>query len=264
MKLIDVHAHVQASEFDADREEVIQRSLDAGIGMIVVGTTITDSLAAIRLAQHHATDPVYAAVGVHPTDEDIEGIHPAQLHALVGDKKVVAIGECGLDYYRLDPDDTETRQLQQDVFDQHILLAAQSHLPLIIHCRDRDNVYDAYEDVLVALARQQFTNFVMHCYSGTWEIAERFLERGGYLSFTGIVTFPKSETMQEVATKTPADKIMIETDAPFLAPVPHRGQRNEPAYVADTAAAIAKLRGTSIDDFSAQVVKNAQRFFELS
>lgn len=263
MKLIDAHAHIQMGEYDADRAEVIQRSLDSDIGMIVVGTTVTDSLAAIRLAQQYPTDPLYAAVGVHPTDEDIEGIHPAQLHALVGDKKVVAIGECGLDYYRLDPDDAETRQLQQDVFDQHILLAAQENLPLIIHCRDRDGVYDAYEDVLVSLTRQQHGKFVMHCYSGTWELAEKFLELGGYISFTGIVTFPKSETMREVAKKTPADKILIETDAPFLAPVPHRGKRNEPAFVKFVADEIAKLRNVNAEEFAAQTTANAKRFFRF-
>lgn len=263
MKLLDAHAHVQLSEYDADRSEVIKRCLERDIGMIVVGTTVTDSLAALRLAQKYPEQPVYAAVGVHPTDEDIEGIHPAQLHALVGEKKVVAIGECGLDYYRLDPDDVETRQLQQDVFDQHILLAAQENLPLIIHCRDRDGVYDAYEDVLVSLTRQQWGKFVMHCYSGTWEIAEKFLELGGYISFTGIVTFPKSETMQEVATKTPADKILVETDAPFLAPVPHRGKRNEPSFVRFTADEIAKLRGVTIEAFARQTIDNAQRIFNL-
>ncbi len=263
MKLVDTHGHLQMGEYDADRGEVVKRCLDSDIGMVVVGTTVTDSLAAIRLAQNYPTDPIYAAVGVHPTDEDIEGIHPAQLQALVGDSKVVAIGECGLDYYRLDPDDVATRQLQQDVFDQHILLAVQQNLPLIVHCRDRDGVFDAYEDVLVSLTRQQHGKFVMHCYSGTWELAEKFLELGGYLSFTGIVTFPKSGMMREVATKTPADRILVETDAPFLAPVPHRGQRNEPAFVKFVADEIAKLRGMAGDEFAQQTTENAKRFFRL-
>ncbi len=231
--------------------------------MIVVGTTLVDSLAAVRLAQEYPNDPVYASIGVHPTDDDIEGVHPAQLHALTGDTKVVAIGECGLDYFRLDPDDAETRQLQQDVFDQHIVLVAQQNKPLIVHCRDRDGVDDAYRDILVALTRQQHGKFVMHCYSGTWEMAEKFLELGGYLSFTGIVTFPKSEEMQKVAMNTPLDKILVETDAPFLAPVPHRGKRNEPAYVEDVAKKIAELRNVPFADFSLATVENSKQVFGL-
>ncbi len=250
-------------EYDADRQEVIARSLKEGIGMIVVGTTLVDSLAAVRLAQEYPNDPVYASIGVHPTDDDIEGVHPAQLHALTGDTKVVAIGECGLDYFRLDPDDAETRQLQQDVFDQHIVLVAQQNKPLIVHCRDRDGVDDAYRDILVALTRQQHGKFVMHCYSGTWEMAEKFLELGGYLSFTGIVTFPKSEEMQKVAMNTPLDKILVETDAPFLAPVPHRGKRNEPAYVEDVAKKIAELRNVPFADFSLATVENSKQVFGL-
>lgn len=263
MRLIDVHAHLQMGEYDEDRKDVITRTLKEGIGMIVVGTTLVDSLAAIRLAQEYPEDPVYAAVGVHPTDDDIEGAHPAQLHALTGDSKVIAIGECGLDYFRLDPEDLETRQLQQDVFDQHILLAGQKNLPLIIHCRDRDGVDDAYRDVLVALTRQQHGKFVMHCYSGTWAMARQFLDLGGYLSFTGIVTFPKSEMMQTVAKNTPLDRLLVETDAPFLAPIPYRGKRNEPAYVEAVAKKIAELRGVPFVMVAKATLGNSKRVFGM-
>lgn len=263
LRLVDVHTHLQMGEYDADRKDVIARSLKEEIGMIVVGTTLVDSLAAIRLAQEYPDEPVYVAVGVHPTDDDIEGVHPAQLHALTGDPKVIAIGECGLDYFRLDPEDLATRQLQQDVFDQHILLAGQQNLPLIIHCRDRDGVDDAYRDVLVALTRQQHGQFVMHCYSGTWAMAQRFLDLGGYLSFTGIITFPKSDEMQKVAMNAPLEKILVETDAPFLSPVPHRGKRNEPAYVEDVAKKIAELRGVPFATVAEATLENSKRVFGL-
>ncbi len=262
-RLIDAHAHPQMGEYDADREAVIRQSLDQGIGLIAVGTTVADSLAGLRLAEQYPNDPVWASVGVHPTDSDLGEIHPAQLAALGAGTKVVAIGECGLDYFRLDPNDAESRRVQADVFEQHLLLAAQRNLPVIVHTRDRNGVFDAYDDVLGLLTRHQVTRFVMHCYSGDWARAERFLELGGSLSFTGILTFPKSETMQAVARRAPLDRIMVETDAPFLAPEPHRGKRNEPAYVQHVAEKLAELRGQSVDDVAETTTANAISLFGL-
>lgn len=251
-------------DYDSDRTAVIQRSLHADVGMVCVGTTLTDSLAGVRLAEQYPDQPVWAAVGVHPTDGDLGEIRPARLASLLNSPKVVAVGECGLDFFRLAPDDEETRQLQADVFEQHLLLAAQANKPLIIHTRDRNNVFDAYDRMLSILERHNRSRFVMHCYGGDWARAERFLVLGGYLSFTGIVTFPKSDLMQDVARRTPLDRMMIETDAPFLAPEPYRSKRNEPVYVELVAKKIAELRGLEFSEVAQITTSNTTTFFGLS
>ncbi|MEK7537579.1 MAG: TatD family hydrolase [Patescibacteria group bacterium] len=261
MKLIDTHCHPQMADYDNDRAEVIQRSLGSDIGLIAIGTTLADSLAGIRLAEEYADDPVYAAVGIHPTDDDIDDARVSDLEALLTQPKVVAIGETGLDYFHRKSGDDQ--QLQADLFEQQILLAQRANLPLIVHCRDRNGMFGAYDNVLTLLRRHQVSRFVMHCYSGDWAHADKFLELGGYLSFTGIITFPKSDMMQDVIKKTPLDRLMVETDAPFLAPVPHRGERNEPAYVESVAKSIADRRGVAIADIADATTENAISFFEL-
>ena len=261
LRLIDTHCHPQMADYDGERMEMIQRSLDAGIGMIAIGTTLADSLAGLRLAEDYPDQPVYAAVGIHPTDEDIGEVRVTDLAVLADHPKVVAIGETGLDYFHLKVDDDP--QLQIDVFEQQIVLAQQAALPLIIHCRDQAGVFRAYDDVLATLVRHQVKRFVMHCFSGDWNYAQKFLELGGMLSFTGIVTFPKSEFMHEVARNVPLERMMIETDAPFLTPVPHRGKRNEPAYVEEVAKKIAELRGVSVEEIAMATTKNAVEFFQL-
>ncbi len=263
MRLIDVHSHIQLSEYDADRADVLQRALDQGIGTIVVGTTLVDSVEAADLAKQHADQPVYASVGIHPTDGDLGEVHPAQLAALLNQPKVVAVGECGLDYHRLDPDDHETRLLQADVFEQHLLVAAQANKPLIIHTRDRNGVFDAYDHMLALLTRHGYQQFVMHCYGGDWVRAEKFLELGGYISITGIATFPKADMLHEVIKNTPLDRLLVETDAPFLTPVPHRGERNEPAYVQLVAETVASIRGISVEDVAVATTANAIKLFGL-
>lgn len=263
MRLIDTHCHVQMSEYDGDRAAIIQSCLDQEIGLIIVGTTLTDSVEAVRLAEEYPDSPVFAAVGVHPTDGDLGEVHPAQLAALLGHPKAVALGETGLDFFRLDPDDLETRQLQADVLEQSLIVATQNNKPVILHTRDRNDVFDAYDQTATILTRLQFKNFVMHCYSADWEHAQRFLDLGGYLSFTGILTFPKSETIKAVVKQVPLDRILIETDAPFLTPVPNRGKRNEPKMVALVADAIAQIRGISIEEVAEATTANAQRFFNL-
>ncbi len=261
MRLIDTHCHPQLSDYDGDRTEVVQRALDKEIGLIAIGTTLTDSLAGIRLAEKYPDQPVYAAVGIHPTDEDLEDVRITDLEALLTSKKVVAIGETGLDYFHIKPD--EDPQVQIDVFEQQIIIAAEHGLPLIIHCRDKNGVYDAYDETLKILIRHRVSNFVMHCFSGTWEYAEKFLALGGMLSFTGIVTFPKSDTMQDVVKRIPLDRMMIETDAPFLAPVPYRGKRCEPVYVEEVAKKISELRGVTENDIALATTHNAINFFGL-
>ncbi len=279
LRLIDTHSHPQMGDYDADREAVLQRSFDQGIGLIAVGTTLIDSLAGVKLADRYPDQPIWAAVGIHPTDEDLENIHPTQLESLLDTAqlqerdpansvdgmpprgKIVAIGETGLDYFHVN--ESQARDLQADIFEQHILLAQQTDLPLIVHCRDRRGVSEAYDNALTLLTRHQVGHFVMHCYSGDWARAEKFLELGGYLSFTGIITFPKIDLMQDIVKKTPLDRLMIETDAPFLAPEPHRGKRNEPAYVELVARTIAALRGQPFEVVALATTNNAVNFFGL-
>lgn len=263
MRLIDTHCHPQMEAYDTDRTDVIRRALDSEMGMIAIGTSLADSLAGVRLAEEYPDDPVFATIGVHPTDDAAEDFRPDQLQALLGSKKIVGVGETGLDYYRLAADDLETRDLQADVFEQHILLAKSANLPLVVHCRDRDGVNEAYENVMVLLRRQQVNWFVMHCYGGTWQDAEQFLEMGGMISVTGILTFPKNDTLRDVIKNVPLDRLMLETDAPFLAPVPHRGKRNEPAWVEEVAKAVAGLRGISVDEVAQTTTETARRFFNL-
>lgn len=261
MRLIDTHCHPQLSEYDGDRAEVMERALAANIGIIAIGTTLADSLAGIRLAEEFSDAPVYASVGIHPTDEEASDVRITDLTLLADHAKVVAIGETGLDYFHLKPDDNPQEQI--DLFEQQIILAQQAALPLIVHCRDQVNVYTAYDDVLAALTRHQVSKFVMHCFSGSWEYAEKFLALGGMLSFTGIVTFPKSDMMQEVVQRVPLDRMMIETDAPFLAPVPNRGKRNEPLFVQQVAEKIAEIRHVPVEDIAQATTANALRFFQL-
>jgi TatD DNase family protein len=261
MRLIDSHCHPQLSDYDGDRAEMLERAFAAEIGMVAIGTTLIDSLAGIRLAEEYQDRPMWVAVGVHPTDDDSGEFRIADLEALVHHPQVVAIGETGLDFFHLKPEDSPQEQI--DLFEQQIILAQQSALPLVIHCRDRNGAFEAYDEVLRLLVRHQVDRFVMHCYSGNWEYAEKFLELGGLLSFTGIATFPKSEEMQEVIERVPEDRFMIETDAPFLAPVPHRGKRNEPLYVELVAEKIAEIRGISVDDIARLATENTQRFFQL-
>jgi len=273
-RLIDTHCHLQFTQYDQDRDIIIKRSLEQGIGLIAVGTSLTDSLAAVRLAEQYPQDPVWAAVGVHPTNDDLGDFSINGLKSLLmpppggagsgSAGKVVAVGECGLDFARLEPDDLATRQLQADTFEQHILQAKQYDKPLIIHTRDQAGDYGAYDEVLKILIRHQVKQFVMHCYSGDWARAERFLELGGYLSFTGIITFPKSDIIQEVARRAPIDRIMVETDAPFLAPQAFRGRRNEPVYVAEVVKKLAELRIVNSAEVGATTTNNAKIFFSLS
>jgi len=261
MRLIDSHAHPQLEQYNDDREATIQRALDADIGMVVIGTTVADSLAGVRLAEKYPDQPIYAAVGIHPTDSDLAEVHPVQLQALLVSEKIVAIGETGLDYFHVT--EPEDQDLQADMFEQHILLAQERNLPLIVHCRDKDGVYEAYEHIATLLRRHQMKNFVMHCFSGRQEEANIFLELGGMISISGIVTFPKSEQMQEVVKNIPLDRLLIETDAPFLAPMPYRGKRNEPLYVEEVAKKIAELRGVSVEEIAKVTTENARRFFKL-
>lgn len=257
VSLTDSHCHLDEHRYEGDRDAVIERALAAGVGcMITIGASdgVARNYAAVELAAQHPQ--VFATVGVHPHDARI--VNPAvleELTQLARRPKVVAIGETGLDYYY----DNSPRELQQSVFRQFIAMARQLGLPLSIHLRD------AYDDAVAILREEKAAEVggVIHCFSGDRRVARLMLDLNFDLSFSGVVTFKNADELREVAREVPADRFMVETDAPFLAPIPHRGKRNEPQYVLFTAACIAAVRSQSLDDVAAQATDNARRRFHL-
>lgn len=256
MALIDTHAHLDSDDFDRDRAEMIARAKVAGVERIVaIAVTAESSAAVVRLAAEN--DEVYAAVGIHPNytaaaqPEDWD-----RVVALVGQPRVVALGETGLDRFR----DHSPFALQQEYFARHIALSQERGLPFIVHMRQCE------ADVLEMLreaARRGPLSGVMHSFTGDKAMARECLALGMYISFAGMVTYKKSDVLRAVAGTIPADRILVETDSPYLAPEPFRGKRNEPANVVHTAACLAAARGESLDDFAAQTTANARRLFRL-
>ena len=237
--LVDSHAHLDFSDFDTDRETVLQRAEDTGIKLIVnIGFDLDSSQKSIELAGKYPF--VYAAIGIHPHDA---GKAPAgyieKLEQMAASPKVVAIGEMGLDFFR----DRSPRPIQREVFRQQLRLARKVNLPIVIHDRD------AHEEVMQILEEEDLPEAggVMHCFSGDTGLAKRVLAMGLYISIAGPVTYPKNNLLREVAAMTPPGRLLIETDAPFLPPNPFRGKRNEPAYVRYTAEKVAALRGKTTD-----------------
>src|SRR5579863_4661257 len=254
MRLIDSHCHLDSEQFDGDREAVIERALAAGVERMVAigtGTGPPDLEAGVRLADRFPS--FYATVGVHPHDAHKASRETYQrLSELLAHPKVVALGEIGLDYHY----DYSPRDVQRDVFVEQMRVARDARKPIVIHTRE------AWEDTL-ALIEENWTPSglpgIMHCFSGTPAEAERCVALGFYLSFGGIVTFPKALELQAAARVAPADRILVETDAPYLAPVPRRGKRNEPAFVVETARKLAELRGTTIEAIAEATSANFER-----
>ena len=251
MRLVDSHCHLDDEKFAADREAVIDRARAAGVERIVaIGTgDPADLEVGIRLAEAHAG--FYATVGVHP--HDAAKAAPSafdRLRALAGHAKVVAIGEIGLDYHY----DFSPRDVQQHVFREQLRLAAGVGKPVVIHTRE------AWEDTLRLIDETPpARGGIMHCFTGGPEEARQCLDRGFHLSFGGVLTFPKAENVREAARITPDDRLLVETDAPYLAPVPHRGKRNEPAFVVETLKRLAELRGESAEEMAALTTDNFER-----
>jgi TatD DNase family protein len=254
VSLIDSHCHLDSSEFDADREEVIARALEAGVEyMVAIGTGNgpPDLEAGIRIADRYA--PFYATVGIHPHDAAKAGQADFdRLAELLFHPKVIALGEIGLDYHY----DFSPREAQTSAFVRQMEIAAVAKKPIVIHTRE------AWDDT-VALLEQCWKPHgiggIMHCFSGGPIQARRALDLGFYLSFGGIVTFPKALEVQAAAREAPADRILVETDAPYLAPVPKRGKRNEPALIVHTARKLAELRGQSLEELSRVTSDNFRR-----
>lgn len=255
MQLIDSHCHLNLSEFNADVDDVVERARLAGVKkMVVVGTDLNDSLTALELA--HKYDSIFAAVGIHPhnTQSATESDYK-RLQVLACDRKVAAYGEIGLDFYR----NHSPKPVQKREFARQLNLAADLKLPVIIH--DREAHQEVY-DIIVAEKGYQ-NGGVIHCFSADIAWAQRFVELGFVISIPGTVTFPRSQMQKEVAEQLSLDDILIETDAPFLTPVPFRGKRNEPIYVEYVAREIAKLRNLDPDEVALATSRNCERIFNL-
>ncbi len=260
---LDTHAHLDFPEYSADLPEVIARAHAAGIEQIIsIGTDLESSRRAVALAERYPG--VYAAAGWHPGEaEAAPEDFRAELRELGRHPKVVAIGECGLDYYRLPSksggsaeDDGRIKAKQARVFAQQLEVAVELGLNLVIHTRD------SFADTMTML--QPFTGRVcgvFHCFVGTPEEMRRVVSAGSLVSFTGIATFKNATQVRETLLATPLDRFMLETDCPFLAPVPHRGQRCEPAFVRDLATAIAQIRGCTLEELSRVTGTTARAFF---
>lgn len=262
--LVDSHAHLEGPRFDADRAEMLERARAAGVVNILAigsGTGPGTLDCAIRIAEQY--DWIYASVGVHPHEAKLATQNDyAELESLAGHPRVIAFGEIGLDYYY----DHSPRDVQQQVFIRQMEIARAAKLPIIIHCRPSDKSEDAWDDTL-QLIRDRWASTglggVLHCFTGLQKHAQAALDMGFMISFSGNVTFPKAENIREAARTVPGDRILIETDSPFLAPVPYRGKRNEPAFVAKTAEKIAELRGKSAEEIGAITAQNFFSFFHL-
>ena len=254
MQLTDTHGHVNVRHFDQDRAAVLQRAWDHQIGRIICpGTDIPTSESALALAHEHP-GAIYAGVGVHPHDaQSFTDATLVTLRHLAADPSVVAIGEIGLDYYRnLAPADDQRR-----AFAAQVALADELDLPIIVHNRE------AHDDIMATLRPYGTVRGVWHCFVGDRAMAEDGLALGMYLSFAGPVTYPANTTLMEVAAWAPLDRILVETDSPYLTPQPHRRQRNEPANVALVAAKVAELRGMTLADLAAATSANAATLFRL-
>ena len=253
--LIDTHAHLDMKDFDKDRQATLDRALEGGITHIVtIGIDLSSSLNALKLA--HTYDFVYASVGYHPhnaTQIDQQVI--VELGKLVSDPKVVAWGEIGLDFYRrYSPPDT-----QVEAFKQQLGMAMDLDLPVIIHDREaHTKLFEIFKEMGNGKAKG-----VIHCFSGNYDVAMAFIEMGYYISIPGTVTYSKALHVQEVASGIPLDRLLVETDAPFLAPVPYRGKRNEPLFVTYTARKVAELRNMDFQELALQTSENAKRVFDF-
>ena len=269
MNYYDCHTHVNFVAFKDDADATIKRAQEAGVGMVLVGTQFDTSADGVRVAEKY--DDVYAAIGLHPIhstksyhDEKELGeggkeftsrgeVFDMEKYVALGQSpKVVAIGECGLDYYRLEED---TKKKQEEAFVQQIELANRLNKPLMLHIRN------AYEDALAVLKAHAKVKGDVHFFAGDWNIAKQFLALGFTLSFTGVLTFARD--YDEVVKNVPLDMLLSETDAPYVSPKPYRGKRNEPAYVVEVVKAVAEIRGESLETVREQLAANARRVFGL-
>lgn len=262
---LDSHAHLDGSQFASDREAMIQRAYDAGVRTLLAignGEGPDDLACAIPFAERYPW--IYASIGVHPHEARLlTPAHLANMERLAHHPRVLAIGEIGLDYWY----DYSPRDVQRRVFRQQLELAAAVKLPILIHCRPSLDSDDAWDDLLTIL-HEQWTptglGGVMHCFTGNLSQAQASLDLGFILSFAGNISYPKAQNIRDAATMVPLDRFFLETDCPYLAPIPYRGKRNEPAYVVETTRHFAQLRGLPLEAAGELALNNFRLFFHLS
>ena len=256
MELIDTHAHLDGEKFDADREEVIARARANGVVKIItMGDNLASSARSVALAE--GFEPVYAAVGIHPEEaQPMTSADDDRLAAWAAQEKVVAIGEIGLDYYW--EKDEEKRALQRAIFVRQLDLARQLDLPVCIHDRE------AHGDMLKLLKTEgRGMRGVLHCYSGSWEMAAELLKGDWYFGIDGPLTYKNAAKLPEIVQRLPAERILVETDSPYLSPMPFRGKRNEPAHVLHVAEKAAELRGESLEGFARATRQNTRDLYGI-
>lgn len=279
MKLFDSHTHIHFPAYDADREEVIKRAKEAGVKMLCVGTQAASSQAAVELARKNPGE-IWAAAGFHPNhfasswyhdkkeqaDAEREQFDAARLLEIAKQPEVVAIGECGLDYFRLDKNETiinKEKGDQKKAFVAQIKIAEQVGKSLMMHIRPSQGTDDAYLDALDILKAEKFTGGkISHFFVGSLGVAKKMLEAGFSFTFGGVVTFARD--YDEVIKYLPIENILLETDAPYVAPMPYRGKRNEPSYILATAAKLAELKGLSTEEAAEKTSANALRIFKIT
>lgn len=250
MRIIDSHAHYDDSSFDTDREDVLRELFSGEICKIVnIGCSVKSSYSSVKLAEEYAG--IYAAGGLHPDAADeIDRID--EIGRLCGNKKVVAVGEIGLDYHY----EEHSRDIQKKAFEEQLKLAAELDMPVVIHSRD------AWEDTM-ELLRKYRPKGVMHCFSGSAETAREIVEMGMYVGFTGVVTFKNAKKALKALEAVPLDRLLVETDCPYMAPEPNRGKRNYSGYLPYTVEAMAAVKGVSPDEMAEITAENAERLFDI-
>lgn len=296
--LIDTHAHVNFKAFENDAKEVLQRALDAGVWVVNVGTQLDTSKQCVELANQF-TEGVYAVVGLHPVhtysqhlDEEEthfltreEKFHSPDYRTICQNSKVVGIGECGLDYFRLPLDELGTsadglslhqqiKEKQKAAFRAQIQLAKELNKALVIHSRPAKDNEELFDDLIKILdeegvsgsnvnGQKSNVRFEVHSFTGSPAALQKFLDRGAYVSFNGIITFDKTGNMASLVKLAPLDRIILETDCPYLTPVPNRGKRNEPSFVKFVAEKVALIKNLSVDEIAEATTKNAKNLFKL-
>ena len=268
--LVDSHAHLDSERYADDRAGMLKNAWNAGVRTILsigIGDGPNTMHRALDLSRefagHPETPTIFASAGIHPHEAALaDEAALATLDALLMQPEVIATGEIGLDYYY----DHSPRAVQKSVFLQQMAIAQRRKKPIIIHCRPSDGSTNAWDDTL-AMIEQHWASTglggILHCFTGEWEHAQRALDCGFLISFAGNVTFPKAQPIRDAAARVPLDRMLVETDAPFLAPVPYRGKRNEPAWVANVASQIADVRGVLPAEIARQTSENFHRFFNM-
>lgn len=260
----DIHSHLHDKAFDEDRDTIISQMKQRGVGTITIGTDMKESREAILLAEKH--ENIFATVGIHPADNIHETWNEEEFEKLAQNKKVVAIGECGIDYFHFKDNNESEKERQKDFFKKQVAIAVKLNKPLMLHGRPSKGTQDAYEDMLLILeeAKKEHGEKLKgnaHFFAGDLDIAKRFLDIGFTMSFSGVITFAKD--YDDVVRYIPLSMVHAETDSPYATPAPFRGQRNNPLFVQEIVARIAVLRGEGMEEVRMQLLDNAKRLFNI-